>query len=56
MGMVVLERTARLLVDGSNRMELYEHERLRALHVIFLGLLSRGHVGTLEVHNILDGK
>jgi len=42
MGMVVLERTARLLVGGSSRRELSELQRLRVLHVIVLGLLSRG--------------
>jgi hypothetical protein len=46
-GNMVLERTARLLVDGSSREELYQ--RLRALHVILL-------VVVLEGHNILDGK
>ena len=42
MGMVVLERTDRLRVGGSSRRELYELLRLRALHVIVLGLLIRG--------------
>jgi hypothetical protein len=46
--MVVLERTARLLVDGSSRREFYELQRLRALQAVLLGLLVRGHVCTLE--------
>jgi len=34
--------TARLLVGGSRRRELNELQRLRALHIIVVGLLSRG--------------